>query len=116
MKKTIAVISIMLVCMYAQAARVSNFTEVSLDSLHGNWDFNVVNPADELYYPVVTHIDGSSISDDGIIRNAQVYYYLGTPQAKKFETAIEVYQASPALIKLWLKDLGLELIDVDLSN
>jgi len=100
----------------AHAAKVSNFTEISMNSLHGNVRVNKINPADGLYYPWRLNIDGEAISDDGIHREERVYLYFGTAQADIFTTAKEIYNASPVFLKPTLKDLGTALINVDLST
>ena len=118
MKKAGLVLIGILICGMAYGAVISTYTEIEVNSLHGNIlrANDQVNPTDGLYYPLPIQVQGSSTSDTGIRNSETVFAFFGTPQAEKFETALELYQALPDFIKPYYKDLGIALIDVDLSE
>ena len=117
MKKLLCMmLAIALIAWSVGAEIVSRFTDVDIESLHGNIRFNKQNPADDQYYPLRINIDGSAISDDGIRRNDRELVYVGTSQADEFTTAKQIYNACPGWAKSVLKDLGIKLINVDLSE
>lgn len=118
MKKMILGILMVLVCATVYGAVVSTYTEIDVDSLHGNiLKANAqANPADGLYYPLPIQLQGSSTSDTGVSHQETVYAYFGTGQEEKFTTALEWYQALPAFLQPKVKELGMALIDVDMSE